>query len=68
MRLGKIYGLKRLEAASERALRFGALSCRSLASILNCGLGRADGVAAEARSIDHPNIRGASYLEEKRSC
>ena len=51
MRLGKIYGPERLEAASERALRFGALSYRSLASILKCGLDRAADPAAEARTI-----------------
>ena len=68
MRLGKIYGAERLEAASERALRFGALSYRSLASILKCGLDRAENPAAEARSIAHPNIRGAAYFKEKPSC
>jgi transposase len=68
MRLGKIYGPDRLEAASERALRFGALSYRSLASILKCGLDRADDPAPEAKSIAHPNIRGAAYFEEKPSC
>lgn len=68
MRLGKIYGPERLEAASERALRFGALSYRSLASILKCGLDRAADPAAEARSIAHPNIRGAAYFKERSSC
>lgn len=68
MRLGKIYGPERLEAASERALRFGALSYRSLASILKCGLDRAKDSAAEAKSIAHPNIRGAAYFKEKPSC
>jgi transposase len=68
MRLGKIYGPERLEAASERALRFGALSYRSLASILKCGLDHAADTAAESRTIAHPNIRGAAYFEEKPSC
>ncbi len=68
MRLGKIYGPERLEAASERALRFGASSYRSLASILKCGLDRAVDPAAAARTIDHPNIRGAAYFEEKPEC
>ena len=68
MRLGKIYGPERLEAASERALRFGALSYRSLASILKCGLDRAVDPAAEAKSIAHPNIRGAAYFKERSSC
>lgn len=68
MRLGKIYGAERLEAASERALRFGALSYRSLASILKCGLDRAEDPAAEVKSIAHPNIRGAAYFKERSSC
>jgi transposase len=68
MRLGKIYEPERLEAAAERALRFGALSYRSLASILKCGLDRAADIAAEPRTIAHPNIRGAAYFEEEPSC
>jgi len=65
MRLGKIYGPERLEAAAARALRLEALSYRSLASILKCGLDRAADQATEAKSIAHPNIRGAAYFEEK---
>jgi len=68
MRLGKIYGPERLEAAAARALRFGALSYRSLASILKCGLDHAADTAADARTIAHPNIRGAAYFEKEPSC
>lgn len=68
MRLGKIYGPERLEAAAARALRFGALSYRSLASILKCGLDHAADTAADARLIAHPNIRGAAYFEKEPSC
>ena len=68
MRLGKIYGPERLEAAAERALSFGALSYSSLASILKCGLDRATNPMAEPRTIAHPNIRGAAYFEEEPSC
>jgi transposase len=68
MRLGKIYGPERLEAAAERALSFGALSYSSLASILKCGLDRATNPVAEPRTIAHPNIRGAAYFEEEPSC
>ena len=68
MRLGKIYGPERLEAAAERALRFGALSYRSLASILECGLDRTADIEAAPRMIAHPNIRGAAYFEEEPSC
>jgi len=68
MRLGKIYGPERLEAAAKRALSFGALSYSSLASILKCGLDRAVNPVAEPRTIAHPNIRGAAYFEEEPSC
>jgi transposase len=68
MRLGKIYGPERLEAAAARALRFGALSYRSLASILKCGLDHAADTAADARLIAHHNIRGAAYFEKEPSC
>jgi transposase len=68
MRLGKIYGPERLEAASARALLLGALSYRSLASILKCGLDRNADPALESKTIAHPNIRGAAYFEEKPSC
>lgn len=68
MRLGKIYGPERLEAAAARALRFGALSYRSLASILKCGLDHAADTATEPRTIAHPNIRGAAYFEKEPSC
>jgi len=68
MRLGKIYGPERLEAAAERALRFGALSYSSLGSILKCGLDRAAEPVAERRTIAHPNIRGAAYFDEEPSC
>jgi hypothetical protein len=64
MRLGKIYGLERLEAAAGRALRFQALSYRSVASILKSGLDRHDTPPPTSKTIDHPNIRGASYFEE----
>ncbi len=67
-RLGKIYGPERLEVASERALRFGVLSYRSLASILKYGLDRAAEPEAEARTIDHPNIHGAACFKERSSC
>jgi len=64
MRLGKIYGLDRLEAAAGRALRFRALSYRSVASILKSGLDRHDTPPPALKIVDHPNIRGAAYFEE----
>ena len=64
-RLGRRYGPERLEAACARALAVGALSYRSVDSILKTGL---DGVplpsAAPARPTrDHGNVRGPGYYE-----
>jgi transposase len=63
LRLGERYGKDRLEAACGRALRAGALSYRSVNSILQRGL---DQVPQEEQASlplpqDHENIRGAAY-------
>lgn len=68
MRLGKIYGPERLESACARALRFRALSYRSVSSILKCGLDRQSEAIAAAKTIDHPNIRGSVYFEKDPAC
>jgi hypothetical protein len=68
MRLGKIYGPERLESACARALRFRALSYRSVSSILKCGLDRQIEAKAETKKIDHPNIRGSVYFEKDPAC
>ena len=53
--LAKIHGGERLEAACERALKIGATSYSSLASILKNNLER-------RAPIDHLNIRGPHYF------
>jgi len=63
MRLGQNYGDDRLEAACERALRLGACSYKSIASILKAGLDRQPLLVEHPapRTIAHGNIRGAAY-------
>jgi transposase len=66
MRLGKAYGDDRLEAACRRALKLGAISYKSVQSILKHGLDRQalldiDEETDTAEPIAHPNIRGAGY-------
>ena len=66
MRLAKTYGDDRLEAACRRALKLGAISFKSVQSILKTGLDRQTLLAIDEEQetlepIDHPNIRGAGY-------
>lgn len=64
MRLGKSYGADRLEAACARALELGALSYRSLESILRQGLDRTPVTTPEeapATPAEHEHLRGARY-------
>lgn len=64
MRLGKHYGEQRLEAASRRALAIGAMSFKSLESILKHGLDAQAPLNTETRAAEpllHPNLRGAQY-------
>ena len=67
LRLAKIYGDVRLEAACQRGLTIGAHTYGSIASILRTGLDRAfgDAMAAEADAdsapLLHANIRGRHY-------
>lgn len=64
MRLGKTYGAERLEAACRRALAVGGLSYKSVRSILANGLDQEPlEESAEAASIEHDNVRGASYYQ-----
>ncbi|MCL6579786.1 MAG: IS21 family transposase [Candidatus Bathyarchaeota archaeon] len=70
MRLGKIYGASRLEAACQRALRYQATSYRSVNSILKSGLDKQplrDEVKSAA-AVDHSNIRGSAYYEGEPAC
>lgn len=67
LRLGKSYGGERLEAACRRALAIGALSYKSVESILKRRLDQQplpDNETADATQAplpDHANIRGAGY-------
>ncbi len=63
IRLGKQYGQKRLENACERALATGALSYKSVASILKENLDKQplQKTFEDAEPIEHGNIRGAAY-------
>ena len=70
MRLGKLYGAERLEAACGRALRLTAVSYRSINSILKSGLDRQSAPMSPpaVASISHENIRGSQYYHEGGSC
>ena len=62
LRLGEAYGAERLEAAAERALAIGALSYRSVASILKHRLEeRPLREGDHVQPVRHENIRGADY-------
>ncbi len=66
MRLGKLYGEPRLEAACRRALRVRARSYRHVESILKAGLDRAPEPEPEPGTQPsppavHENIRGRTY-------
>ena len=70
MRLGKIYGSQRLEAASKRALIYQATSYRSVNAILKSGLDKEE-LVTEAKTsppIAHPNIRDSGYFEGEPTC
>jgi transposase len=64
LRLGERYGGERLSAACARALAVGALSYRSVRSILESGLDREaapPGIEPPSLRADHENLRGAGY-------
>jgi transposase len=67
MRLGKVYGPERLEAACTRALAVNAVSYKSIESILKRELDRRPlpQKAPQTPSINHDNIRGAQYYEKE---
>jgi hypothetical protein len=67
MRLGKLYGEQRLEAACARALAIGAASYRSVESILKAGLDRQalpEKPPSPRPALAHANVRGSDYYEE----
>ncbi|MBI2535117.1 MAG: IS21 family transposase [Deltaproteobacteria bacterium] len=63
LRLEKHYPKERLEKAAGRALKFSALSLRSLRKILNSGLDRLEDSKEASDSLlpTHENIRGPRY-------
>jgi transposase len=63
MRLGQKYSAERLEAASDRALRIGGLSYRSVSSILQSGLDQTplEEQGSLALPQDHEHVRGSTY-------
>lgn len=70
MRLGKVYGAERLEAACARALRLEAISYTSIQSILKNGLDRQPVPVSTpvTAPINHANIRGSQYFHAGESC
>jgi transposase len=67
LRLGKSYGPDRLEAACVRAIALKSFSYKSLESILKTGLDRRPlpTEAATTQTIEHENIRGPHYYQER---
>jgi hypothetical protein len=65
MRLGRSYTDERLEAACRRALYIGAISYRSVESILKNGLDHKPlpTDTKQASPVQHHNIRGSSYYQ-----
>jgi len=64
LRLGRVYGDTRLEAACARAMAIGARAYRQIESILRNGLDRLPlpGREPEEKApIDHENVRGPNY-------
>jgi len=65
LRLGKRYGSDRLEAACTRALQVGALSYRSIESILKTGLDAQPLIPTQETAVGeapgHENVRGSGY-------
>jgi transposase len=64
VRLTKVYGRERVEAACERALTIGARTYGSVKSILEHRMDqRPQAAAADGPVILHPNIRGRRYYQ-----
>lgn len=68
IRLGKIHGNERLEAACHRALTIGSTSYKSVKSILASGLDKQKLPSPEIPkqlNLSHINIRGSQYYKEE---
>lgn len=70
IRLAKEHGADRLDAACGRALHLGALSLKSIKSILKTGLDRLPLPihAPDQTSVPHDNVRGSQYYCKEASC
>jgi len=67
MRLGRVHGTKRLEAACQMAKRLKAESYKTVKNILSSGMDRnplAQSAATESSLPPHDNIRGAACYDE----
>jgi transposase len=62
--LGKKHGLKRLNAACARALAAGALSYKSVQTILDKGLDKVEPPLENRPMPAHKNLRGSGYYKE----
>lgn len=66
LRLSRLYGKERLEAACSRALSVEACSYKSVHSILNRSLDRQTSVPLSLRSAGyHENVRGSGYYNQE---
>ncbi len=62
LRLAKMYGDDRLEAACAKSLVVGARSYRHVEGVLKNGLDAVDAAPEETQpTVDHDNIRGPGY-------
>ena len=66
MRLGRHFGPERLESACCRALSSGAVSYRSVKSILETGLDRVPLEQTVPQPVHaHEHVRGAAYYQSR---
>ncbi len=68
MRLGRTYGIERMEAACVRAVALGAYGYRHISSMLKSGMDGQPlpGAITERKAsapADHANIRGPGYYK-----
>jgi transposase len=63
IRLADRYSPERVEAAARRALASGAISYKSVKSILASGLDRLEGHPSGGELPRHPNLRGPEYFK-----
>jgi transposase len=65
--LGQKYGIERLEAACARALKYSAVSWKSVQAILKNGLDQEPQSAQRTLDLpEHENLRGATYYQSNQ--